>query len=298
MSLLTEFQPELTADGSFTFYSKRFGEAFHNRQGARAEAAQTFVQPTQLALKAQQQDASHLLDVCYGLGYNTAEALATIWASNPACVINAMGLELELAVPQAAIAHDLLADWPTPIPDWLTQVATTGQVQTPTLNLHVHWGDARQTLPRLVQAGFQADAIFLDPFSPRRCPQLWTVEFLQIVAHCLKPDGYLTTYSSSAAVRVGLMTVGLQVGSLPGLGRPSPGTLAAWRSLEQFPLSQQEREHLQTQAAIPYRDPSLKDAAATIQQRRVAEQAQSNLSPTTQWRKRWQVRGSAQVSQS
>ncbi|MFN5513376.1 MAG: hypothetical protein ACK5CA_01125, partial [Cyanobacteriota bacterium] len=54
------------------------------------------------------------------------------------------------------------------------------------------------------------------------------------------------------------------------------------------PLSQAEREHLHTQAAVPYRDPSLTDDRETIHRRRQGEQAQSpHLEPTRQWKRRW-----------
>jgi hypothetical protein len=39
-----------------------------------------------------------------GLGYNTAAALQTIWAVNPNCYVEVIGLELNASVPIAAIA--------------------------------------------------------------------------------------------------------------------------------------------------------------------------------------------------
>ncbi len=69
--------PQLTEDGSFTFFSEEFGEAFHSRYGAKREAFQKFAQATDLVETAQQ-DNLFLLDVCYGLGYNTAAALEMI----------------------------------------------------------------------------------------------------------------------------------------------------------------------------------------------------------------------------
>jgi tRNA U34 5-methylaminomethyl-2-thiouridine-forming methyltransferase MnmC len=101
------FTPQLTADGSFTFFSTEMGEAFHSVQGAKEEAQLKFVQPCQLAQKAQK-PVLHLLDVCYGLGYNTAAALEVIWANNPSCRVELVALELDPGVPRAAIAHHLL----------------------------------------------------------------------------------------------------------------------------------------------------------------------------------------------
>lgn len=101
------FVPELTGDGSFIFFSAEFGEAFHSRQGAHEEAQYKFVELTCPAEKSQPPH-DRLLDVCYGLGYNTAAALKTIWAVNPDCRVEQIGLELDLQVPAAAIDHNLL----------------------------------------------------------------------------------------------------------------------------------------------------------------------------------------------
>ena len=283
--------PQPTDDGSFTFFSVEFGEAFHSYHGARQEAQKKFVEPTHLRQKAQQ-PLLRLLDVCYGLGYNTAAALATIWAVNPSCYVEVVGLEFNSAVPQAAIAHQLLNMWPQPIPQILTQLAVEHQVQTDRLKATLLMGDARATIGLVQESGFQGDAIFLDPFSPPNCPQLWTVEFLERVAKCLYLNGMLATYSCAAAVRTALMAAGLQIGSTPALGRRSPGTVASWRATDYLPvLSQQEQEHLLTRAAIPYRDPHLGDETSVILQRRQQEQHASSMEPTSRWRKRGRATG-------
>jgi tRNA U34 5-methylaminomethyl-2-thiouridine-forming methyltransferase MnmC len=141
---------------------------------------------------------------------------------------------------------------------------------------------------------WQADAIFLDPFSPRRCPQLWTVEFLRETVHCLAPQGKLATYCRAAAVRSTLRDLGLTIGTIPIPASPLPqawaqGTVASFEPLGLHPLSQAEEEHLQTRAAIPYRDPSLCDSASVILERRQAEQQRSSLESTSQWRRRWGI---------
>ncbi|MEM9504329.1 MAG: MnmC family methyltransferase [Cyanobacteria bacterium P01_E01_bin.43] len=275
-----------TADGSATFFSETFGEWFHSREGAYAEARNIYVQATNLVPRALRQDCITILDVCYGLGYNTAAALEGIWAVKPQAHIQLVGLELDEAVPRAAIAQGLLNDWPPAVQAALTDLAKTQQIRNH-LQADLLIGDARQHVQTLANAGLQADVIFLDPFSPPRCPQLWTVEFLALVAQCLQPQGVLVTYSCAAAVRTALQLAGLQIGSLAVRDRQWPSTLASYDKTDLLPLSQQEQEHLQTRAAVPYRDPSLQDDAATIQQRRTQEQTTSALQSTGAWRRRW-----------
>ena len=304
MKDIADFEPELTADGSLTFYSAEFGETFHSRQGARQEAELKFVEPTQLRQKAQQKPSVRLLDLCYGLGYNTAAALAAIWSVNPGCRVELLGLELDPAVPGAAIhcwrargketrvaacskASESSFPWSQPLFNILATLAAQHQIQTEYLHAQLWIRDARISLQHICQTGFLADAIFLDPFSPPRCPQLWTVEFLDLVARCLQPTGRLATYSCAAAVRAALLATGLSIGSTRPVGRRSPGTVASFDPGYLSVPSEQEREHLLTRAAVPYRDPTLSDDARTILERRQLEQQHSQLEPTSHWKKRW-----------
>lgn len=290
----TAWIPQLTDDGSFTFFSEEFGETFHSVQGAREEAFLKFARATDLAEKAQQ-DRIRLLDICYGLGYNTAAALETIWAVNPGCQIEVYGLERDETVPRAAIAPALIEGWSPTVQTVLQTIALSHHCQYPNLKATLLIGDARQTIQRVCQLGFQADAIFFDPFSPRRCPPLWTVEFFRWVARCLSPTGKLATYSRSASVRSAMLEAGLCIGTIP-LGTKhlphewSQGTVAAFDAQTLHPLSQMEQEHLKTRAAVPYRDFTLQDSAAVILERHRQEQQHARLESTSSWRRRWQIK--------
>lgn len=285
--------PQPTEDGSFTFFSKEFGEAFHSRHGAKEEAFQKFAQATDLATRATQGKV-RLLDVCYGLGYNTAAALEVIWATNSACAIEWVGLELDETVPRAAIAPLFLNQWSLPVQSTLQAIAQTHHHKTLSLTAELLIGDARQTIQALAQTGFQADAIFFDPFSPRRCPQLWTVEFFQWIARCLAPAGTLATYSRSASVRTAMREAGFWIGTIPPATQHLPhewaqGTVARFDERSLYPLSPLEQEHLQTRAAIPYRDPSLSDSAEVIHARHQQEQRTCQRESTSSWRRRWKI---------
>ncbi|MBE9138381.1 hypothetical protein IQ254_14490 [Nodosilinea sp. LEGE 07088] len=275
-----------TADGSMTLFSEDFGEWFHSRAGAYTEAYTTYVDATGLVRLAQS-PSLNLLDVCYGLGYNTAAALDTILQVNPACQVQLMALELDPRVPRQAVQAQLIDSWSAPVQACLQELATTGQAQRSWLEATVLWGDARHCIQAVEASGFQADVIFFDPFSPPHCPELWTVEFIARVSRCLSPEGKLATYSAAAAARTAFRLAGLSIGPLATASRRWPGTLAQVKALGLDQLSAPEHEHLLTRAAVPYRDPNLNDSADTIRQRRQREQADSDLVPTSHWRKRW-----------
>lgn len=282
-----QFTPQLTEDGSYTFFSPEFQETFHSSFGAKQEAEVRYIEPCQIKDLATQQSTVRILDVCYGLGYNSAAALEAIWSVNPQCQVELIALEIAVDVPRQAIQYNLLAQWQLPIPSLLAKLSSEFQVCQDFLFAKLLLNDARQSIQSLVIENWQADAIFLDPFSPPKCPQLWTVEFISLLSKCLTPQGRLATYSSSAAVRTAFLSAGLNIGSITGAGRKSPGTIAAFEYKNLPKLSIMEQEHLQTRAAIPYRDRSLQDRAEQIIVRRQQEQQKSAQESTSQWRKRW-----------
>jgi tRNA U34 5-methylaminomethyl-2-thiouridine-forming methyltransferase MnmC len=63
---------------------------------------------------------------------------------------------------------------------------------------------------------FQADAWFLDGFSPSRNPQMWSAELLAMVAAKTAPGGTFATYSAAGWVRRNLQAAGFDVEKRPG----------------------------------------------------------------------------------
>ena len=101
-----------TEDGSITFWSETFQETFHSSHGAKHEAEAKFVIPAKIVEKAKTQTQLNILDVCYGLGYNSAAAIACVselpdLKSN----LHIIALENNLEVPQKAISSGLVDIW-------------------------------------------------------------------------------------------------------------------------------------------------------------------------------------------
>ncbi|PNW30840.1 UNVERIFIED_CONTAM: hypothetical protein BEN50_20195 [Euhalothece sp. KZN 001] len=282
---MVNYSPQVTSDGSYTFFSSEFQETFHSLRGGKQEAREKFILPCELITKAKKQSHLSILDVCYGLGYNTAEALESIWTVNPNCVVTLIAIESDLTVPQSAIEQRLLNLWSPSIEELLTTLAQEKTLNSDRFQGKLLIGDGRQTILEVIEQNFLADAIFLDPFSPPHCPQLWTVEFLEKVSQCLHKEGRLATYSCAAAMRTAFSLAGLYYSSTMGMNRRS--TVASWKQEHLSPLTQLDREHQQTRAAIPYRDPNLNHSPEMILAQRHQEQLHSNLESTSQWRKRW-----------
>ncbi|WP_069789578.1 tRNA (5-methylaminomethyl-2-thiouridine)(34)-methyltransferase MnmD [Cyanobacterium sp. IPPAS B-1200] len=284
---MEDLEKRLTEDGSHTFYSKQFNETFHSKYGAKQESEITYIKGCNIKEKLTTKNHLKVIDLCYGLGYNTASLLEVYGQNIYDCSLEIIALEIDINVPQQAIKNNLLSFYSPNITKDLNIIANTQKLKKDNLNIELLIGDARQTIITLLRSNFKADAIFFDPFSPPKCPQLWTVQFFELVAQCLENDGILATYSCSAAVRKAMISVGLNIGRNYAMGKRAPGTLATKNNIPLQPLSLKELEHLQTRASIPYRDPSLTDNAIDIIERREKEQLSSDLEYTSHWKKRW-----------
>lgn len=207
-----------TSDGSFTYYSSEFDENYHSLVGAWTESLHKFVYPSHVL----DQDTATVLDIGFGLGYNT---LALLRARKPGQKFRVYALELYRETVEAAVdvhtgAERLILE------DLLAEGESRGEWGQISLFL----GDARINLAQI--APDSVDAVFLDPFSPPKNPELWTVQFLRDVWLRLVQDGVLLTYSSALPVIAGLVKAGFQVSNTPPIGRRRGGIKARKNSLE------------------------------------------------------------------
>jgi tRNA U34 5-methylaminomethyl-2-thiouridine-forming methyltransferase MnmC len=293
-SSASRLEPRRTADGSFSLFSSEFGEAFHSGLGALAEAHSKFIAPAGLDRWAAG-STLRALDVCVGTGCNTAALLEACQARG--LELKWWGLELDPEPLRLALADPgFCSQWDTGTTDQLAELCSSQQML---------WGDARSRLSELLvsQRG-QLDLVLMDAFSPSRCPQLWTLEFLSGLGDLLQPQGRLLTYCSAAAIRNALLQADLRLASIAapsGLLKQtcdwSGGTAASPSPLDGDPqlrpLSPMEQEHLRTNAATPYRDPSGSATRAEILKQRQLAQARAMASGTVEgtgaWRRRWGV---------
>jgi tRNA U34 5-methylaminomethyl-2-thiouridine-forming methyltransferase MnmC len=254
---------------------------YHNRAGAFTEALNCYCLPSQAAATLAQKQSLVVLDVCFGLGYNTFVLLEHLCQLGCAGSVDIFALEIDSAILRCV--EDIFED------SRLRHVAAMfadkqptrfgfykGQCRSLEANLHVIEEDFRQFI---AQREGGADLVFHDPFSPNKLPQLWTVDIFQHYYRLLLDfRGSLLTYSAASAVRAGLREAGFQVFRTAAIGGKNGGTLAATGRSETPPegtehLSDDERRRLDGRPGIPYRDPSLKAARQDILLRRMHEQA-------------------------
>ena len=201
----------LTKDGSFTLHSEKYDETYHSVSGAVEEAFEKFVKPCRIA----EIKNPRVLDICFGLGYNSAAAVSLNQD------IEIVGLEND---------EKLFDEIQKLEPELKYYDAVKKLVNNPSLEyaedkikIKLVMGDARETIKKL---NGKFDAAFLDGFSPKKCPELWTYEFFSDIIKLMKPGAILATYSCARVVRENLKRAGFIVKNGPAVGRRAPSTIA------------------------------------------------------------------------
>jgi len=89
--------PVVTDDKSITFHNSSVDETYHSKSGAVEEALKKFVEPCKIKELAKT-GRIKILDVCFGLAYNSALAVDIALKSNPNCEIEIVGLENDVNI--------------------------------------------------------------------------------------------------------------------------------------------------------------------------------------------------------
>jgi len=292
---LSELIEVLTKDGSYSLRSTFFQENFHSSLGALEETKIKFIDPSDL--QRFKGKSLNVMDICFGLGYNSAFLINELIKQKS--YLNLYALEIDKKPFEYSFRNkSFLKLWDPKVKKIFGSLLRNDYFEDKFFKCKFLWGDAREKI-NIIPSATKFDLIYLDGFSPQRCPQVWSIEFLSKLTEKLNPRGYLITYSSSAAVRKTLRNLGLEIFTIkPSFNDRnywSQGTVAIAKfdknkfkpnsSFEK--LSSMEEEHLLTKASIPYRDQDLKSSKDQIIKKRLDEQLFSNLVSTKKWRKKW-----------
>ena len=294
---MDDYKKHTTKDGSLSLYSLSYEEGFHDKDGALRESINKYLLPAQLE-EFYNAKKIVVLDVCMGLGYNTGCILEELLQSN--IKIEWHGLEIDQKPLNLGLNEKIFQEiWSSKVLHFFNCLNRSGKWTEGLNQGTIHWGDARQKIFE-IQDSLRFDLILLDPFSPQKCPELWSEEFISLLTERLSTEGRLITYSTAASIRASFKRAGLNIYSIvPSTDdqrKWSSGTVAMKKKIEQQliekncqikELSTKEVEHLATRSSIPYRDPTGKGNSKEIISTREIEQSKSQLINTSSWRKRW-----------
>ena len=197
----------LSEDGSYTAYSQEYKEHYHStKDGALYESLVKHVIPAFTMKK--NQDEINILDICYGLGFNT---LATLYY----CKKNNFTSKLNIYAPELdALLVGSLKNFTYPkefeiFKDIIAALSEKGMYEDALWHVEIFLGDAREFVKTFAPAKF--DIVYQDAFSPSANPLLWTREYFKDIREIIKEDGILTTYSIALATRIALFENGFHI---------------------------------------------------------------------------------------
>ena len=207
MHTYSDKHPVVTKDGSLTLYSSEFDQAYHSTQdGALTESLTKHVIP---ALHLQQ-TKTHLtvLDINYGLGYNTLATLHYIQQHNLDTNVHILSPELDDDLVRSLIDFDYPPEFADLRPV-IEAISHNLHYKDEQFTVDILTGDARKIIQKIPTSPI--DIVYQDAFSPDANPLLWTREWFADVRALCAEDAILTTYSIAAATRMGLHENGFEV---------------------------------------------------------------------------------------
>jgi tRNA U34 5-methylaminomethyl-2-thiouridine-forming methyltransferase MnmC len=201
--------------------SRRFDDPYFSLAGGLDETRHVFLDGN--GLPGRFCDGFHIAELGFGTGLNL---LATLLAHTGAGHLHYTSFEaFPMTAPDIARALTAFPEVAGLAPSFLQQwEAGATTLSFPGLTATILIGDARQTLPAWEG---QADAWFLDGFSPAKNPQLWSPELMAEVARHTAPGGTFATYTAAGHVRRALAAAGFTVTRRPGFGRKRHMTTGA-----------------------------------------------------------------------
>ncbi len=189
---IDELSIHKTKDGSLSLYSSNYKEAFHNNNGALKESIDKYLKPAQLDQLSDTKRIT-ILDVCIGMGYNTGCFLEVLLKRG--IEIDWHGLEIDQRPLNIALKDiNFIERWSPKVLSFFNSLQKRGEWNDGISKGIAHWGDARKEINE-INNSLKFDVILLDPFSPSRCPELWSEEFLSLLSKKLSNEGRLITYS-------------------------------------------------------------------------------------------------------
>lgn len=197
--------------------STRFDDPYFSLENGLDETRHVFLQGSDLP--ARFKDGFHIAELGFGTGLNFLAA-CQCWseAGAPGHLRYTSFEAFPMSADEMSKALSAFPDLSGPVAalvkGW-TASASTLQI-TDCISLELIVGDARDTLP---EWRGQADAWFLDGFSPAKNPELWEPALMREVARHTAPRGTAATYTAAGFVRRGLEDAGFAVTRTAGYGR-------------------------------------------------------------------------------
>ncbi|KAK0351575.1 hypothetical protein LTR94_024417, partial [Friedmanniomyces endolithicus] len=204
--------------------SGRFGDVYFSKDDGLAETQTVFLQGCDLPNAWREAGQFTVAELGFGTGLNIV-ALLDLWRRTRPDDAHLHIFSIEAFPLTAEEAGRALAAWPE-LNDIVQPLLDAWPDRTPGFH-RIDLSDFNATIDLAVgdvvwaldQWTGQADAWFLDGFSPALNPQMWSDPVLDLIAARSAPLARVGTFTVAGAVRRGLAARGFAVDKRPGHGR-------------------------------------------------------------------------------
>ena len=213
-------KPTVSADGSIMFYSMEYQEAYRAKSvGAYTESRYKFVEASGVLEKAKTQDV-RILDLCFGLGYNCAVTFDLAIKKAVKNRIHIVSIEKDETL--HLLVRRLRYLWP--LEGYRAVRTCLDKSICGNLSMESLITPAREALERL---SGKFDAVYFDPFSPSKNPEMWRIEVFSRLKELMAVGGVLVTYACGKTVQANMSAAGFKVNTLQKVsGAFQPGLRA------------------------------------------------------------------------
>lgn len=209
-----------TDDGDITLFSEYFDENCHSTAGAYKETLYNYVDGCKIPERLLYTDLT-VLEVGFGTGIGikaTIESLNNKLENKLHFISTELDEELILwAQKNIKIDSDLFNFANLSKEEKLN--LTYYSFESKNLKITILIGDARESVPKAYSKKIfkSVQAIYQDPFSPKKNPILWTIEWFKDLYNLSSKEVILSTYSASASIRKAMIEAGFVVENRKGL---------------------------------------------------------------------------------
>jgi chorismate dehydratase len=255
-----------TDDGSTTLFMEEYEQAMHSTSGAYEESLLKHVIPS--GILKEKKIPVNVLDIGFGMGYNILALINEYNKKKRKNILNIISLEKNKSFAQF-MSEVRFNDGRDSFYSLVKKAYSEDRCNSENINILVKFGDAREIIKTFEDKKF--DAVFQDPFSPSKNPELWSLDYFKIIRRIIKKEGIITTYSSALQVRRALIEAGFHIGRGPSVGMKREGTIASPSPVKHELLPDDISAVMNDPKSVPYRDKLLSLSRELILQNRLEE---------------------------
>lgn len=194
----------ITADGSKTLFSRKYNQSFHDlKTGAIKESLTKHVIP---AFDFSEKNELKILDICFGIGYNTLSTIYYILKNNFNINIEIYSPEFDLKLIKSLKDFEYPEEF-NEIKHIIQKLSNNLKYEDKNIKIDLYIGDAREYIRTLENI----DIVYQDAFSSEVNKELWTVEYFKDIYNVCSNNAIITTYSVSTNIRLSMYEAGFEI---------------------------------------------------------------------------------------